>query len=328
MPKTLAIRKWASGKNALVVLVAQQIAVGAEACYETCLRAREKVNLDGSTEIPLKDWRKLYAHPARASRVAYGDILEVDGRDIALDFYDAYREWQGTSRREMREALASMKPAATLRAEKQAVRAWKQLWKCHYETLEEGPTETGAVPADTWERLHRPEVLFFFRVMFPCWMFYGESLQSVVAKARRGYDEAIEKILRLDSGAMSVPAIAWHVNVGMQDPSRRKRFTDAMRGRPLRKVTRQKVKVSLAACILKLSLEIEKTLEGARKTLKRKGHTFQYAKAQLDSPNIRALFDSVAKDFRGELQDNDLPLGDHAFYMAMKRELGFWSGYL
>ena len=150
-------------------------------------------------------------------------------------------------------------------------------------------------------------------------------MPGLLKQAREGELEALEKVLRLDKMALEDPDIRsrYYEVVNGGNAARAKRVNDALAGQPLRKLTRRKVKVALAALIQKYSGLVNDGLKDVEGELGAASDLFRMK--PLTAPDLRALFDAVAKDTKGLARDIDLPEGDHAFYMAITRELNFWQ---
>ena len=124
-------------------------------------------------------------------------------------------------------------------------------------------------------------------------------------EARKGDIEALDNILRLDSSSIFDRKISQKVHYfRAHDKKKFDIITAAFSGQPQRKISVQKVKVLMASLISHISSDFEE---------------------KLTEPDIRTLFDAIARDQGLGDIDTDLPESPHAFYMAIKRELPFWE---
>ena len=153
----------------------------------------------------------------------------------------------------------------------------------------------------------RIEIRFFFRVIMPCALHFGVAPTKLLAKVGRGGPDewdCVEKLMKLDALIVGHKRFARVLSRG--DEKQCKERAALMRqclGKSLRPPTRRKVKVMLAALMSRISELL--------------GHRF-------DEPDIRALYDAVAKD-RGQLRDHDLPESPEALSKAIQRDRSFWE---
>jgi len=58
---------------------------------------------------------------------------------------------------------------------------------------------------EEWRQLSSQEIVFYFRVWFPCWLEYGVSATHLLRDARHGDMQAIDHIFRLDEVTLQDP---------------------------------------------------------------------------------------------------------------------------
>jgi len=151
-----------------------------------------------------------------------------------------------------------------------------------------------------------PETLFFLRVWLPCWFFYGEEPSKIYKKAIRGDIESVCNLLRVDKAIVNNPKIADIIHKASMDieSDEFRKIGNAFRG--TKKFTsKKKLKVRTAALI---------------------SNTFSKVGIQLNSPEIHKLFDIVSKNMGEDvIEDPDLLLTPHGFYLSLRRNLSFWE---
>lgn len=297
------MRAWAEGKHPFWAAYAIQVASSAEASYEALGLARSGGFITGDAgPPPLGEWLALYRNHRAFDTVLAAPLMT--GEDGELP------EWLQV------DVNVDSLTAEDLR--KAVVFAQKMLEQTIDGVLSEDVTN----PASIGAALHSTEGRFFFCVAFPCWLEYGQPPVKLQRKARRGDTYALEKLLRLDKFILEDARVrrVFHRVMASKGKALKERLSKALAGVPLRKLTRNKVKVTLAALVYKTLREADARF---RELDKRFPH-IEKPRPALDLPELRRLFDAVAQDVHGELQDNDLPLGDEAFRKAVQRELPFW----
>lgn len=154
----------------------------------------------------------------------------------------------------------------------------------------------------------RIEVRFFFRVLMPCVLWYGRSPVELLATVgRSGPNEwdSIEKLVALD------PLIVQHRRfarlLNCDDARLRRERAELLGeclGKPLPTLSKRRVKMMLAGHMSRMS-----EILGCR----------------LSEPEIRDLFDAIAKDHGLGLRDTDLPLSAETFSKTIQRYRKFWK---
>ena len=153
-----------------------------------------------------------------------------------------------------------------------------------------------------------PEMIFFFRVFVPCQLLYGDLPSRLLRSARLGNIDALEKLIRIDKSIIHEPKISafLHKEGSKINKSKYNHLVDCLKKGPKSKITLKTVKMNFAGFISVISTAF--------------GDKFR-----LKEPDIRALFDAVAKDYgKGDI-DIDLPDSPETFGKAIQRERKFWS---
>ncbi len=106
--------------------------------------------------------------------------------------------------------------------------------------------------------MHKPEMLFFFRVWMPCLLFYYDYPVNILRKARSGEDKAIEKILRLDKSTIGDKEILeiFHEASVAKAQGRMDMITKALRKAP-KMMTKAKLRNKIAVLVSNMSEGIE-----------------------------------------------------------------------
>lgn len=150
-----------------------------------------------------------------------------------------------------------------------------------------------------------PEIIFFYRVVVPCWFFHQKPPGILLRKARSGNIDALDKLLRIDSSLIHEPRIAdiFHKSRWRKNNRTYSVITSALSKAPIKTITPKSVKCYVAGLVSAAS---------------------QLFNAKLTEPEIRQLFDAVQMDSGGPEIDPDLPESPEAFAKAIQRERKIW----
>ena len=153
------------------------------------------------------------------------------------------------------------------------------------------------------------EASFFYLVIIPCWVLYQDYPTRLYRKARQGDYESLEKLIRLDSLMIHDPSIGKQIQLLRMKRKRLKfeALLDAVHKRPKSKITRKKIKYAYAGFLSAISSSV---------------------KTPLNEPQIRALFDAIAQDYKKNPIDTDLPNSPETFSKAIQRHRKPWQALL
>lgn len=296
----LHIEKWAEGRPRLLAAFAHSFATFSDllmALLQAIISG--KFSFEEYPAVPLEQWLGFY----KSHRRIWAAMLNLLGEDGAaeLDLLNAIDNFgrQDNSLNDF-EWMASEHHAVFDDFYRQNLdRIQADIQSKHL------PKSGRSADQDFTKAPENPAIHFLFRVWLPCYFLYGTTPPLLLRQARQGNAQAVDRLLRLDKSAIFDPKIArqFHLAAGQQ-PRQFEQLIDALKKPPKGIIQKRKIKVSLAAFISVI---------------------FEDCGYKLEEPEIRALFDAVAKDQgHGEI-DTDLPESPHAFYMAIQRELPFWE---
>jgi hypothetical protein len=313
-----------------MVMFAHTVAVAAEACYEGCMMARQGEWLgERLPSVALKDWFRLYDQPRVVMEAGMGGLKNLgentDCLEAFRDIHDGAAEIARMGKRRVRRELREIGWEGFVEACREAQKAMDALYAAHLEGIRQAIAEPTAPFGSLWQEVGRPEVQFFLRVYWPCRIEYGVAFEDLLRQARAGDIAALENLLRLDKAALEDRKVRehYHKAVSEGNAARVKRLNDALAGQPLRRLTPQKVKVSLAGLVHKYCAQWDRCNRRAEKIAHEGRLRLKFPKVALTAPDIQRLFDAVSLDFKGH-PDTDLTPSPHGFYMALKREWEFW----
>ena len=305
----LAVQKWAEDKPFFLKLLAPQLAAGARDIHMGFRHIRERRILNHQFPLPhLSSWFALYrSHrkPLNFIKPLFSEF-SVFGKE-SIDFGEAAIEGLRMISNGM-----SITPDHPPTSEEvgQAKNILENLLSESFLDIKDDFDNTPYGPdiKDNFIKLlseRELESSFFCLVSTPCWLLYRISPTRLYRKARLGDLEALEKLLRLDPLMLHDPAIGKQIQAFRFKNKNNSYQTllEAPLKRPKAKITRKKIKYTTAGLISAIATTI---------------------KFPLTEPDIRALFDAVAKDAEGKLIDSDLADSPESFYTAIWRERGFW----
>jgi hypothetical protein len=175
----------------------------------------------------------------------------------------------------------------------------------------DGSTVGGADFLDDslWRRaFERIEVRFLFRITMPCVLMYGKSPVELLASVGRGGSaegDNIGKLVALDSLVVTHSRVARMLNSGdTKHCLKRAELLGECLSKPRPNLSKRQVKMMLAALMSRIS-----ELLGQRFT----------------EPQIRGLYDAIAKDRGVGIRDPDLPESPEAFSKAIQRHRSCWQ---
>lgn len=147
----------------------------------------------------------------------------------------------------------------------------------------------------------QPKTLFFFKVWAPCSIHYKTSPTVLFRQARQGKVSAFEKLLRLDNSVIfdSKLAAVFHQLKGKPNKRSYQKLLFAFSRPATERTDPKRMKIIVAGLISYMSESMGK---------------------RLTEPQIRGLFDAIARDNDLGLQDEDIPKTPDTFAQAIRRE--------
>ena len=143
---------------------------------------------------------------------------------------------------------------------------------------------------------------FFIRVIVPCLLSYGQFPSIILRRARRGDEESIERLCRIDHSVIHDRKISQYLlNLSFRNPTRHKLLIRSITYEHKKQST-DEIKMNFAALISHVNKLFSMAL-----------HT-----PPMTYPQIRKLFVDEAK-LHGIDDDIDLPSGDDAFSRRIRR---------
>lgn len=310
--------EWKKDKSPFLAMSSLALAESAKDCLEflEMFKSRRLARKIAFRSTP-EQWLNLY----RDHRQLYKGVTEaIRGLDKessdAVDFYEyvirCFNESKKIDIEEKRKALESLSPEElekTFAVAKDSIREMED-WVIKLFRNDENETSNELTEKQVKKRaekfFQKQEIIFFLRLWIPCFLIYGTYPVKLLSKARKGDEDAIEKLLRLDKMIIydsKIKQIIWQT----QNEDKRIKFDlmmKSIRREPKIKLEIQSVKYALAALISIMSIAL---------------------KQNLSAPEIEKLFNAIARDKNEEnIIDEDIAEGE-TFEKAIQRYRKFWQ---
>lgn len=320
----LNIQEWGEGKSVGIVLIANEVVSTAQDFHLAFSHINQRRLYDYQFPFPnLSSWCGLYRNH-RAGDAFIRDLvrLNLPYGDDALSVGDGLvqlsNEVKQFGAEHIKAEFAKMTKIEFKELTDDAQELATRLLKGSFAELE---NEVNGVPfTDLQEKVflqtfseNELVASFYFLVVAPCWMLYQQHPTKLYRKAVRsmsdGNYDALEALLRLDSLMLHDPLIGKQLQQIRLKKKRNlyERLLEATLKKPKNKVTRKKMKYVMAGFLSSFSHHFNKPLT---------------------APQIAALFDAAAKDYRGQLSDTDIPDNLDTFKTVLQRERPFWDRIL
>lgn len=300
------IMKWCEGKPLLLAINSIQ-SVDIAQNWDDMSRRFDQFTKYSMSRIPLREWLRFYwDHRMLAdgfSPILVRIGLAKESVDLtALDWWRAFNRLSEEQRRLLvEENIEEIKEEFLNSCKREKIRLEETI----DEILGKHIPDNGNVPYEDIALLTTPAMTFALRIMFPCWVHYGQHPGKLYASARRGNLDSLEKLITLDKAVLADPFIARRFQESqvngrtaiLQD------LSSAIVKNPPR-LNHKRIKMVFAGFISRYSMALGSPIE---------------------EPEIRRLFDLYAQ-MRGIGRiDTDLPVRSDTFYTAIRRHRLFWT---
>lgn len=148
--------------------------------------------------------------------------------------------------------------------------------------------------------LESPEGQYYLRVWLPCWVLYREYPPRLLRAARLGDIDALDSLLRVDKYIVGDPGITKQLGEYLTEGTsgQRKQLTDALEGKPKKRLTDKAIRSGIGALIAQLA------------------YAFQ---SSVTAPQIEELFNRIERIRTGRLYDPAVPTAE-SWSKAMQRQ--------
>ena len=308
--------EWAKDKSLFMAMVSFALAESAKDCFEflqifKSRRLARKIPFRSTTDQWLnlyRDHRKLYKGVTGALRALDSETSEiVDFYEFLLECFNENKKMNPEEKRKILESLSTEELKENFTIIKESARELES-WviKLFRNDDDEALKGLNEIKKRAEKFFQTPEIIFYFRLWIPCFLIYGIYPPTLLRKARKGDEDAIEKLLRLDKLIIYDPKIKEIVQQTQNEDKRIKfdLMMKAIRKDPKIRAEIQSVKYALAGLISIVSIALGQ---------------------KLDAVEIHKVFDAIARDKDKEnIVDDDIAVGD-TFEKAIQRYRKFWQ---
>ncbi|MGA2782863.1 MAG: hypothetical protein ABSF13_13275 [Smithella sp.] len=308
--------EWAKGKSPLLIMVSFGLVENAERCLDM-LELFKSRNVVRNFPLPSKidQWLNLYRNHRKFNKVltdAYSKLGSKEAEMVALYEFmlECFKEIKKLTYEERKNLFENLSPAESqniFTTSKKKVAEMQDgvmnLFKDDDKDI--NLNEVSESEKKKYERfLKKPEMIFFLRVWIPCLLVYHTYPQKLLWKARKGNEEALDKLIRLDKMIVYDPKIKEIFYNAQNDNEKSKlnTITTAIQKKPKIIMDIKKMKYAIAGLISSMSEALGQKLAPAE---------------------IFALFKAIAND-AGEETDDDIATAE-TFERAVNRYNNLWQ---
>jgi hypothetical protein len=302
-------RKWAEDKNPFLATTALTIAGFSQECFELFESIRKGKRIEGDIPLPsLKRWLKLYRNPNRIGKVLLNALRNINAdtaKQVAIieGLLKGATQLQKMTGEQFKAEWEKMLPDER-----------KEIIETGHKTIEEYKEYlihdfAGEATVDETKEfkknLTKPELIFFIRVLVPCFSLYGISPIDLLRQAQQGDDDALEKLIRLDKSIIFDPKISEiiHQAQAMKKLERMSMIKKAFSNSPRVKTDMKTIKCHLGGLISYFSIAMRQKITAA---------------------DISRLYDALAHDMGIDEIDPDFDIAPEAFEKAIQRARTMW----
>lgn len=308
----LAVEKWAQGKNPALIFLAVNQALTARAQCEAIRHIKERRIYDHQFPLPdLTSWFAMYH--SRKPLLAYNRLIfhssELADAQVAL--FGGIRKLNKALKNDPSMVVRVPSPQEL----EAALAMWQKMCSATFEEIREDIAKVKFSPEMQVKFnniLVRDELPlgFYFLVYVPCLLFYGVSPSALYRKALNREISAIEQLLKLDPLIIHDPTIGFQI----QSVRLHGKTNDYDR---------------IVAAISKSPTISYQDMKNERKAIKSDQGALIYVFARASKnpfkiPEIRGLYDALAMDFEGTLQDTDIT-SPEGFDKTIKTKAAAWQ---
>lgn len=310
--KMKQFRKWAENRNPFLAANALTIAGCSKVFYELHESVRKGKRIEGDIPIPsLKTWLKLYNNPKRIGKALLGvlgeaneeaaqetAILKLLGeganqlqnnpekvqeelKKLTTDEWQEIQEFNMTKMQEFLELAINNFVSEFNRKEKEEIR----------------------------KNITKPELIFFIRVMAPCFSIYKTYPLELLKQAQNGDDEALDNLIRLDKSVIFEPKISEiiHQAQALKAQARISMIKKAFTSTPKAPLKMRAIKFHFGGLISYFS---------------------QAIKQKITAADIWHLYDAIALDMTGDVDEDFKNMSIETFEKDIQDARKMWQSIL
>lgn len=321
---------WAEPRYKPIASLAQTVALCTGACHELLGASRKGkfLSLPEAAGITEGVWCSLYRHPTPVRTAVFHAVQSPETVDDLTQACIAWKLERRQFHEELREQLRKVFEKGCSEEERLVIlgETERVYHEEHVPMLRQMIADNEPVPENARRWFGVPEFNFFLTVGMPCWLEYQTTPHHLYRRAQSGDFEALEALLRLDSSSgncKGIPKVMFDIQ--KENPALHALLNRARWEGRKQPITLADVKFLLGAWLMEQSQQWQRILNGElhieilkRITAQEKQpqlcHWIKQVrekarrepiKCRLKAPDIRRLFDALARDTGVGLVDPD-----------------------
>jgi len=303
-------RKWAEGKNKFLAGLALNIVGFSKPCFKLFESVRKVKRIEGDIPLPrLKTWIKMYHNPKRIGKFmlnALGNLNDDTGKQANFlnELNEGAKQLQKMTSEQFKIEWKKITPHEWEKIIKENHRKMKDYLELAINDFVSEPTADD--DKEFKKKMTKPEFIFFIRVMVPCFSLYGIYPLDLLRQGQNGYDDALEKLIRLDKSIIFEPKISEiiHQAQALRKQERMTRIKKAFRSSPKMKMNMRTIKCHLGGLISYLSIALKQKITAA---------------------DIRVLYDAIALDMNNDVDQDFGDMTEETFSKNIQNARGMWQ---
>ncbi len=325
--KKSGFEAWSYDKPIIFVEFAKTLALTANELYELINASHiGKSLIPNPVYLKGKDWCKLARQHHKVEDIIF-EFLQTDSKDKdfvghQINLFQIIR-W-----------INNWTPAnfETLKGELSQSDVTQEILENHnlnMDIFRDAPESDGMPECN--ELITSPECQLFLQVTMPCWFEYYMPIGHLIRQTRNSIKmdnkdalDLTEKLLRLDGRFINDTVIGeYYSNLKFKrEKFATDRIVNAM-NHTGSNCNMLNVKYFISALIFEVSHMFDNAIDSFNASCPQAEKNLNFHKIKLKIPEIRALFDIIAKDKKKQLRDFDLPESDNTFQMGVRRRAKF-----
>ena len=305
-------RKWAANINPFLAPLALTIAGFSKVFYELHESVRKGKRIEGDIPIPsLKTWFKLYHNPKRIGK-ALLSALDDTGEAVAQETAILKLIGEGANQ------LQSNPQKVQDELKKLTVDEWQEIQEISRKMMEEFLEIAISNFVSEFNKkekekirnnITKPELIFFIRVMAPCFSIYKTYPLELLKQAQNGDDEALKNLIRLDKSIIFEPKISEiiHQAQALKAQARMSMIKLAFTSTPNAPLKMRAIKFHFGGLISYFS---------------------QAIKQKITAADIWRLYDAIALDMTGDVDHDFKNMSIETFEKDIQYARKMWQGIL
>jgi hypothetical protein len=307
-------RKWAEGKNPFLAATALTCVGFSRVCCEISESVQTGKRIEGDIPLPsLKTWLRLYNNPKRISKSLLNALGSInDDTSKEMDFLkllsEGSRQLQKTTSERLNLEWEKISPNDRKKMVERVYRQRDEYLECCINDFVNEPTKKEGI--EFTKNMPKPELIFFTRVLLPCFSLYGIYPIDLLRQAQNGDDNALDKIIRLDKSIIFDPKISEiiHQAQALKAQAKMSMIKEAFISSPKVTMKMRAIKCHFGGLVSYLSMA---------------------AKQKITAAEIKNLFKAIALDMNEGEDDKDIGnIEYNPFVKAIQRSRNFWHLFL